>query len=644
MSRNLHPKVAGSPAIRSLQLEQLEDRIVPTFFGGVFVTAADVTGDGIIDIVTSPGVGGGPHIQVFDGSDGTVASTWMSSDPAFRNGATVTTGDINGDGLAEVIVGSGPNEVARVIAFDALTGAEEFVIEQPFGPAYRGGVYVASTDLNGDGRDDLIVGAMTGGSHVRAFDGKSGEPIVNFYADPSATSGGVRVAAGDVDGDGQPEIITGSGPGNTAEVRIHERDGTIRRTLAAFEPSFQGGVTVAVGDINGDGSGEIVVGAGFGGAPRLRVLDPESGLASIDQYVYDQSFSDGLYVAAADLNGDGRDDLVTGAGTGGGPHVRAFEANGSDLASFLAYDPFVLGGAFATFPVQPPLTPLPPVTPPSPPTPINTNPVAVDDSFNLQADVSTNLDVLMNDVDPDGDSLTITATTVSNNATLTTDGSVITYLPNSGFVGSDTFTYTISDNNGGIDTAEVRVVVQPTVVADLPLSFSLLEEFDSSPKGDLRTTFTHVFLKGQTEPGANVRLLPSGPQATADANGGFILRGVGLELGENVVILEAMSGSGQVAQQSLTVNRIAPLAGTIILREGENFLTSESVAVDLGPTDGSRILRFNLNAAFDRTDNIPSVEDVFLVSLVDPNDRYGGPHCLDQKCPILRCMVQPSFD
>ena len=97
-------------------------------------------------------------------------------------------------------------------------------------------------------------------------------------------------------------------------------------------------------DVNGDGMDDIVTGAGATRRSSRSGAHGERGsrveIASF--YAYDPAFTGGVFVASGDVNGDGVAEIITGAGPGGGPHVRAFSlAGGSvvELASFFAYDP-----------------------------------------------------------------------------------------------------------------------------------------------------------------------------------------------------------------------------------------------------------------------------------------------------------------
>ena len=110
---------------------------------------------------------------------------------------------------------------------------------------------------------------------------------------------------------------------------------------------------------------------------------------------------------------------------------------------------------------------------------VNSNPEAVDDTKTAQSGVLTSVDVLANDSDTDGDTLTITSVTQAANGSVTNNGSNVTYRSNPGFVGTDTFTYTVSDGKGGSDTATVIVTVTaiapPATWSIAPASISVSE-------------------------------------------------------------------------------------------------------------------------------------------------------------------------
>jgi hypothetical protein len=127
---------------------------------------------------------------------------------------------------------------------------------------------------------------------------------------------------------------------------VSNADGSVRFAVAVF-PGFGGDVRTAAADVNGDGTADVVAGAGFGGGPHVKVYDGLTGGLLADFFAFDPGFFGGVWVGGGDLDGDGRAEVVVGAGEGGGPHVKAFAVSGGGVrttASFFAYDPSFRGG------------------------------------------------------------------------------------------------------------------------------------------------------------------------------------------------------------------------------------------------------------------------------------------------------------
>ena len=139
------------------------------------------------------------------------------------------------------------------------------------------------------------------------------------------------IAAADLGGDGIDELLVGAGTGMTPTVLVLRQDGSFIGSFLAYGASFTGGVNVAACDVNGDGTSEIVTGAKYGGGPHVRVFDamgnPRTGF-----FAYDTAFRGGVNVACGDVNGDGVGEIVTGAGPTGGPHIKIFSGDGALLA------------------------------------------------------------------------------------------------------------------------------------------------------------------------------------------------------------------------------------------------------------------------------------------------------------------------
>jgi hypothetical protein len=183
------------------------------------------------------------------------------------------------------------------------------------------------------------VGADAGGGPLVTITFQNGT-FVSFFAYASTFTGGVRVALGDVNGDGSPDIITGAGPGGGPQVNVYNVNNatgvvSLQKSFFAFSaPSFTGGVYVAAGNTNGDAFADVIVGAGATGGSRVQVYaGSATGVVTTstlnDFFAYSPAFTGGVVVAAGQRDAVAGDEIITAPASGGGYNIKSFNANGT---------------------------------------------------------------------------------------------------------------------------------------------------------------------------------------------------------------------------------------------------------------------------------------------------------------------------
>jgi len=173
-----------------------------------------------------------------------------------------------------------------------------------------------------------VTGAGAGGGPaVSVYNSLNNNVLNTFFAFEQGFTGGVKTAVADVNNDGISDLIVGAGPGGGPRVIVYNGATNFTTQLFdffAFSSAFSGGVSVAGGDFNADGFADIVVGAGPGGGPEVRIFDGQTGNVLTQFFAYGENFRGGVTVAVGDIDGSSFNSVITGAGAGGGAHVKTF--------------------------------------------------------------------------------------------------------------------------------------------------------------------------------------------------------------------------------------------------------------------------------------------------------------------------------
>lgn len=202
------------------------------------------------------------------------------------------------------------------------------------------GVFAASGDVNHDGQIEIITAFQANSdSTIRVYDQK-GQQLSSFFAFSKNFKGGATLVIGDVNADGQDEIVVGTDKG-TSQIRIFDFNGQVLSQFFAFAKNYSGGVRLAIGDVDADGQNEIIV-SKASKEPRIAVFS-FNGKQKSNLRVFPLNVKEGVNVASADINGDGKAEIIVGL-IKGSPKVRTFNGQGKLLNEFLAYDKSQTGG------------------------------------------------------------------------------------------------------------------------------------------------------------------------------------------------------------------------------------------------------------------------------------------------------------
>jgi hypothetical protein len=234
---------------------------------------SDLNGDGIADMVSVPQPGVAPHMVVFSGKDMSVLRSVYVFDPRFLGGVNVTTGDVDANGVADIILAADAGATPHVVVISGGTW-EVMASFYAFDKSFKGGLRLATADADGDGVLDIITSTASGPiSHVVAFGNLGQSVISSFYAFPEAVKNGVEIAAADLNNDNIAELILGTSGGTSQQVGVYRGNPNAIDYFMAYE-NWNG--DVRVGSVKTAGKTIITTGPGPGAAPNVRTFDPDS--------------------------------------------------------------------------------------------------------------------------------------------------------------------------------------------------------------------------------------------------------------------------------------------------------------------------------------------------------------------------------
>lgn len=298
-------------------------------------------------IVAIPANYGHAHIKLFDARGKKIKNSdiFVSRYSSYPGGDVAMAKTDKVDGRA-IVVG-----LKKTLPYIKIYNKKSKILTAKFlafSKKYKNGLRVAAGDINGDGIDEIIVGSQGKiRPQFKIFD-LAGNLLFKKYLSKKSDKlkFGVDVASGDLDGDNIDEIIVGLGFGAKPYVMTFKSDGTLIKKFLAYQKNFLGGVFVSAGDIDRDGIAEIITGAGFGGSPHLRVFESNGKARPIDFFPFNKNFHGGIDVASADFNGDGKDEIIVSPVSSAQAWIKVYRYNAKHtiLANFLAYKKDFEGG------------------------------------------------------------------------------------------------------------------------------------------------------------------------------------------------------------------------------------------------------------------------------------------------------------
>jgi len=417
----------------------------------------DLDGDGRLELLVGKGDGITSHSQQsFSNTDGFYRIDTNFNLLQLSGNAAPFCVDLDGDGLLDILFGTNTGGVFRY----EQASAGSFTVSQVSGSSFNAlavgtNAKPCVTDIDGDGLLDLLIGCGNGTIYRYEQSGTVPAPTITSFS-PSSGPVGTTVT------------VSGTNLGSVTAATVNGTAGTLTGTPTATTFTFTVGAGSSTGTIGVTTAGGTVSSGGSftvtGVTVPATVTTATPVTVTSNSAVLGGNVTSGgggtvtergvVYVASSGTPTTSNTKVMIGSGMGTFSQTVS-SLTGNTLYSVRAY---AINGAGTSYGNTQTFTTL------------NNPPVAGDDSYMVNEDTSpvTFSNVLANDSDPDpGTTLIITGVTQPANGTVTFTSASVTFTPAAGFTGVTSFTYTISDGNGGSDTGTVTVTVVP--VNDAPV-------------------------------------------------------------------------------------------------------------------------------------------------------------------------------
>lgn len=312
-------KVKVSTSVPALPAEQSSPEAEPIVSTSELLVSKAASGTGTIKILNSQ-FQTIKELQVFSGDK--------------FHGLNFQLADVNNDGVSEIVSGAvaGDQPFVRVIDFQGKIISSFLAYDINF----RGGVNVSAGDVDSDGKVEIVVAPESKSDPTIKIFNQNGQLEREFLAFNKDFKNGINIAVGDVDGDKKDDIVAGPKSGLLPKIKIFDEKGNLKNSFIAFSASVLSGANVAISDLNNDGKKDILAGAGAGSRSYVNGYD-YNGKKLFGFEAYNSKFLGGVKVAARDWDGNGKIDIITAAGKGGGPHVKMFNTDGTMISQIFPW-------------------------------------------------------------------------------------------------------------------------------------------------------------------------------------------------------------------------------------------------------------------------------------------------------------------